>query len=354
MIKVVTEQKVLLEFKDVWNSIFEKDNTATPFQQFEYTWLSLSLALSSKNNLYIIFVKDDTSNTWIAIFPFLKSHAGKLQFINMKHTDFCSHIVLPEFNNYNLYETVAKYLISQKDIKAIKLDNITATNPLTAVFKSHFKYSICHDINYYSTIPIYTKVDDKDMIDSFRYVNAKQKRNLRKRRESTINCKFEICSKYKGKAYPKEIIESLTEQMINKGIRIKDYFSDTMLKFWENLYENGILHIALIFNNDKLHACNFMFYNKRQNEYIKWIVLYTEGRWNLTTNIKIAEYLYNNGGGKINFARGIYDYKLVNFHPDVKPLFCVKIAKTKWGHFKNIISTALHFSKPIIKPFLHR
>lgn len=79
-----------------------------------------------------------------------------------------------------------------------------------------------------------------------------------------------------------------------------------------------------------------------------------DNTWNMKINLMIADYLYNNGGATINFARGIYDYKMVNFHPDVKPLFCLKVSKTKWGHLKNIINTAFHYFKPVIKSWLGR
>ncbi|MDE7126140.1 MAG: hypothetical protein K2O12_06655, partial [Muribaculaceae bacterium] len=208
----------------------------------------------------------------------------------------------------------------------------------------------------YSTIPIFSKDSDSDSIDAFRYVAGKQRKKLRsKKKLIDTECTFEIRRKKDGSAYPGREVEQLVGHMISEGIRVKEYFSDEMLAFWERLYDSDVLCVALLYKGGEIVTCNFMYYDERHREYIKWLMLYRENSWNMAINIKIAEYIYKNDeGATINFARGIYDYKLVNFHPDVKALFCVKIAKTKFGHIKNMLSLAVHYSKPVIKSLLGR
>lgn len=355
MIKILRDTDSLLENKEIWNRIFDKDTEATPFQQFEFVYSSLFLDPSAVDSIYVIMVKDDASNQWIAIFPFVLDKKGILRYVNARHTDFCTPIVVPQYNHYNLYKELAECISENDKIKGLVLENVTSYNVLTGVLKPYFRYTITHDINHYPKLPIYQAKDDKDSVSAFRFLRSQQIKKLRKiQKQIESNCSFEIRRATDGDEYPQKEVETLVAQMLKAAIRDKSYFSDEMLAFWRDLYEKGVLVAALLYENDEIRTCNFMYYDEKRNEYIKWIMLYKENSWNMKINIMIADYLYNNGGGTINFARGIYDYKLTNFHPDVKPLFCVRIAKTRWGHFRNIMSTALHYAKPIVKSWLGR
>lgn len=356
MIKVLHDRSELAEFKLIWNEIFEKDPNVTPFQKYEYIDAALVYMSHDNFNLYTILIKDDPTNKWIAIFPFVLDKNNKLRFINARHTDFCAPLIIPQHNNYNLYKEISDYILTNKEIEGIALENVAQTSPLLAVFKPYFRYMITHEMNYYSSIPIYASETDSDSIDAFRYVHSKQRKNLRKTKNRiSTECEFRILSASQGDPYPENEISTLINTMLDNGIRAREYFSDKMLSFWRRLYSENVLSIAILTDKTQALSCNFMFYDKKHNEYIKWIMLYKESSWNMAINILIADHIYTDKShGNINFARGIYDYKLTNFHPDVKPLFCVKIAKTRWGHFKNIVSTAIHYSKPIVKSFLGR
>lgn len=355
MIKVIDNIEKLESFEAEWTRLFAMDVEATPFQSYEYIKASIQFCNDKSLKPYIICVKNDQANQWIAIFPLYIDNKGVLTYINYQHTDFCLPIKDPTFDNYNLYKEFGEFLKAEKEITGVKWDNITQNSSLLSALKPHFRYSIVHDINYYSTISIYKLPNDKDSVDSFRYVQAKQRRNLRKT-FSKINssCDFQIFSASAGMSYPENQISELINKMVGDGIRSSEYFSKDMLAFWQQLYDNGVLSVALISQNGIVESANFMYYDSKHNQYIKWIMLYMDNSWNMKINLMIADYLYNNGGATINFARGIYDYKMVNFHPDVKPLFSLKIAKSRWGHFKNIISAAFHYSKPIIKSWLGR
>lgn len=355
MIKVIVNGEELRDFEEVWHGLYAEVPCVTPFQKFEYIRASISFMGTDKYRLHIICIKDDSTNRWVAIFPLCLGRNGILYYINYHHSDFCLPLIHPDFDHYNLYKELSEYFQSNNVIRGIRWDNLLSNSQLLSVLKSHFRYSIVHDINYYSSIPIYATSSDKDFIDAFRYVAAKQRRTLRKTLSKIeTDCEFTILSAQNGDSYPERQISEIVHKMVDDGIRAEEYFSERMLFFWKQLFEDGVLSIAMISRVGEVESCNFMYYDKKNNEYIKWIMLYVESSWNMKINIMIARYIYENGGAAINFARGIYDYKLVNFHPDVKPLFRVMIAKTKWGHFKNIISTAFHYSKPIVKSWLGR
>lgn len=356
MIKAITSLEDFNAFKPFWDELFNLDPLATPFQAFDYIAASLQMNEAESASLNIITVKNDSANTWVAIFPLFLDKKKNLRFLNAAHTDFCNPIIHPAYAHYSLYKEVAEYIENSKSINGLVLDNIESSSPMLSVFKPYFRYMITHDYNFYSTIKIYREDGDKDPIDSFRFIQNKQRKKLRKKQEIIDHdCSFEILSTKAGNAYPSEKINSVVSSMLSSGIRVKEYFSDSMMNFWQTLYSHGLLSIAILSRGNEVMTINFMFFDAKQKEYIKWLMLYQESSWNMIINIKIAEYLYNNAPGTtINFARGIYDYKLTNFHPDVKPLFSVKIAKTPWGHIKNMAAVAFHYSKPIIKSLLGR
>lgn len=356
MLKIIQTLDELDNFRPAWDALYEADDLATPFQHFEYIRLSLESGTGTSGKPYIIAVKDDASNTWTAVFPFLLDKNGILRFINDTHSDFCSTVIHPAFRHFNLFKEFSEHIFRENGIKGLCLKNLQDSSPLLSVLKPHFRYLVCQDFNYYSTIPIIAKDSDKDEIDAFRFVLAKQRNNLRKmRKRGHSDCSFEILSSNEGNPYPLEEIKALASRMIADGKRVRGYFSDSFMEFWEKLYEKGLLSVAVLKRGDEVLSCNFMFPDKKHKEYIKWLMLYTENQWNMVINILIAEYIYHSEDIEgINFARGIYDYKLTNFHPDVKTLFCLRIAKTRWGHLRNMFATAVHYVKPVVKSFLHR
>lgn len=221
--------------------------------------------------------------------------------------------------------------------------------------KFHFKLSIVQDINYYPLVPIKASSKDKIFIDGLTTVPSKRRGNLKKSyTQISDRCEMKVMSKSDGYKYPEEILLDMANHMINQGIRTKEYFSEQMLSWWKVLYENDILSVAVLYEEQLPVACTLIFKDIEKNECITWIMLYLDSKWNMRSNLYIVDYIYQHGDGTLNLARGIYDYKVTNFHPDVRPLFCLKIAKTKWWHFKNIIATTIHYSKPIVKAWLRR
>lgn len=356
MIKVIRNIEELDKFKGVWDNLYAIDNYATPFQHFDFIRLSLELSKTGTNSLNIIAIKDDAKKIWIAIFPFIVNKKGDVRYINDTHSDFCAPIIHPEFRHYNLFKELSEYIENDNKIKKLNLMNMKADCCMLSVLKPYFRYSICHDINNYPCLPISALNTDEDEIDSFRFIHSRQRKKLRKLKEKVLSdCNFEILSSTQGKPYPYQEVQGVSSKMISDGKRVRDYFSDSFMEFWEKLYEKGLLSVAVLKRGDEVLSCNFMFPDKKHKEYIKWLMLYTENQWNMVINILIAEHIYHSEDIEgINFARGIYDYKLTNFHPDVKALFCLRIAKTRWGHIRNMLAVAIHYAKPVVKSFLRR
>ncbi len=356
MIKVIRDISSFEDFREIWNRLYKTDSVASPFQKFDYIAAALDFSLSSSDSLYIVCVKDAQANDWIAIFPFILNEKGMLRFINAAHTDFCCALINPMFCHYNLFNEFADYIKNDKTVQGLILENISQENPLLSVLKPFFPYFISYSNNYYSTFPIYRNDSDKDALDSIRFIQSKRRGKLRKIvKDPGKECSFEYYMQREGMLYPEETIMTLAGTMMADGIRTKDYLSESMFKFIRDLYGSGTLDVAILSQNDKPMACSFIFHDEKHSEYIEWIVLYRDKSWNVTLCLWLTEYFYSLGKPvTFNFARGIYDYKMTNFRPDVKALFCLRIAKTRWGHIRNMLAVAIHYAKPVVKSFLRR
>lgn len=355
MIKAVTTIDNLNLFKEQWNSLYYKIENISPFQQFEYFYYSIIYNKTFSDNLFILLVQDQVGNKLNAVFPFFLNKNGILSFINFTHTDFCSPLIDPNINHYNLYKELCDFINRDHKIKGLSLFNNTDSNYFSAFFKVFFPYYINHDINFYSTLEIYQKSTDKSPIDGFRYLNSKRKNYLKNiSKKDSDDLKIKVIDQTSSE-YPHKTVTSMVNHMLQFEGRSCQYFSKNMLDFWENLYNSGILYLVILEKADKPMACHLTFFDKKKNEYIMWILLYKDKKYNSVLYVLLEEYLYKkNKHSILNFARGIYSYKIMHFHPDVKQLSCTLIAKSRWQHCKNIFTTSLYYFKPVVKSFLKR
>ncbi|MDA0890647.1 MAG: hypothetical protein O3A52_05805, partial [Bacteroidetes bacterium] len=72
------------------------------------------------------------------------------------------------------------------------------------------------------------------------------------------------------------------------------------------------------------------FILRSANEYLFWIDMYDNSKMiNIYNYISFIERISQENNIKINFGRGVYDYKVTNFKPDIKQLFAFYIFSNK-------------------------
>lgn len=346
MIKVITsfDKDDILE--NEWNRLFQVCPYVTPFQTFDFVSTASKYISSEKETLYIIVVVDDRTKEYKAILPTSIDRRGIVRFLCQDYMDFCSALVNPIYDNYSLYEEIVEYLKQTKGIRGVEFTNLKHDNPLLSTLKPFAPNFHVKECAFYSMLPLSQENEDKDFVDGLRSLNAKKKKNLRRYYDSfKENYVLKLLCKERGNLYPSDAIREMTLLMINKGIRSKEYFSSNMLRLWEELYEKCVLDIAVLIKDKDVVSINFIYNDKKHSEIIKWIMLYEDNSFNKAINLMIAEELYRQGGYTINFARGIYDYKLVNFHPDVKTLFKVTINK----NYLCVLTNYLETTKQLVK-----
>ena len=354
MIKIITDTSGFKALEEDWNSLYERSVLRTPFQSFSYNYLSWTEFMKEKGVLYIITVRRPNTNELEAIFPCLIER-GVLLFINDRHTDFCTAIIDERIGrgDHRLYEEVAKYLQGDSRVKFVRFDNVMAEDMLLAGFKPFFKTQYCYEINAYSKLDIYQRDGDKTCFDAIRNVNAQRRKKLAAQLKRAGELQLSVSEKKGGDIYPEEAIINMVEAMIKEGTRERGYFSEPMLKEWKCLYEAGVLSVAILRQEEIVKSINFIIRDNLCKDYIKWLMLYIDKRYNLLLSLKLIEYLYEKGA-TINFARGIYDYKMVNFHPDVYNLYRLEIDKSTWTAVKGLAAMNWHYLKMIIKSIIRK
>ena len=95
--------------------------------------------------------------------------------------------------------------------------------------------------------------------------------------------------------------------------------------YFSTLYNTGLVYVVMLYENTTVCCCSFILNDKRANEYIKWVVLYRNGKFNTILNLLLMDYMYNNDVKNLNFARGVYAYKLNKYHPSVYTLHQLEI-----------------------------
>ena len=96
----------------------------------------------------------------------------------------------------------------------------------------------------------------------------------------------------------------------------------------KELFNSNIILVSIVRNNN-VHAISFILRNN--NEYLFWIDMYDNTKMiNIFNYISFIESVSCENSVKINFGRGVYDYKILNFKPDIKQLFAVYLFKNKF------------------------
>lgn len=350
MLRLITTLEGFIEIKEDWNSLYASQLNFCPFQT--YSFINASLKLESKEGrcLYILCYSKKEKSSIMAIFPFCLYRDGSLHFINEEHSDFCSAIINPLFQtDYMMYEEVFQFIYNDSQVKRIMLNHIKNDDFLLPYLGHFSRFSKIYRTENYSYFDIIQDANDKNYIASLRHLTAKERNRLKNISKKMSDISFSILSVQKGDSFPEEGIHYLSEQMIQTGIRTKEYFSPLLLSFFRDLYLQGLINIALVSEGAHLGSASLFYINKERNYTIQWIILYTDKKYNLWNKLLIMDTLYQNGGGRFNFGRGTYGYKIQHFRPILQNLFCVDVPKTQTVRFKILIKEFLELSKDVIR-----
>jgi len=337
--------------KPEWNDLFVKCNNVTPFLSFAFQFSSWKY-LVNEGTLHIITIIREKDDILQAIFPTYIDNHGILRFINGRHIDFCSALILPEFeHDYHLYEEFADYIKSNNHIKGFEFDNLKEDNYLSSILCYFFKGSLVTITNHWSCFKVGSPDTFETPLEAISHLNKKDRYQLKKMYNKTKDLDFTYYSSPKN-AFPDKDFTFLVDYMTKNGMRTDAYFSDEFISLIKDCFNNGILDLGFSYIGNTPVSCNMCMNYK--GEYVNWLALYQEGRQNTLNLLQTLNYMYEKGGGLFNFARGIYQYKMQNFRPEIHNLYKITYRKRPFHRFFSLFGTYVYYLKQVVKSIIRK
>ena len=168
--------------------------------------------------------------------------------------------------------------------------------------------------------------------DNFLGYKSKQKTEFRRIKKINKDKKHEIID-CNISDFPGSEIQILRDDIIKLGLRDNNYLPSSQLLLIEELYNKGKLILSIVKTHNKINAISFII--KDSNQYLIWIDMFDESKMiNIFNYISLITIFSFEESVKINFGRGGYKYKLLNFLPQSKDLFSLQIFSSKWQKLK--------------------
>ena len=342
-VRIISEIQEFFEYKDQWDAIFNKHDYSF-FQSFEfnyYSWIS-ELSKNKLNRLCIISLKNN--GLVFAILPLYIDSKRRLRFINDRHADFCDLLSEQKFE----FETILSEIRDKFKFHSVHFINFTKDSFLYKLFKTnHLNNSLVMTHVKYSDITISAGSFPNSVI---RY-KSKQKTEFRRVKKKNLGKDHYILQKDDDQDFPINEIYKLRERIIKLRLRKDNFLDEGRLLLLRELYNSNRIFISLVKTKVNTHAISFISRNK--NDYLFWIDMYDNSKMiNIYNYILFIEKISLNNSVNINFGRGVYDYKIENFKPDIKQLFAVYIYKNKFKlSLFMFVERIINFLKSIYKKF---
>ena len=326
MITVYDNFEKFLSLEQEWKRLQDISPDATPYQSFEYT----KAALEFLSPLQPHILGWSRKGTLMALFPCIIDGKGTLRFINDAHTDFCGPVLSPECaGDYHLCEELAEYIGSCREIKRVRFENMRS-RLFQSSLQYHLKGSFLFAYRKFSSLAIPAIGDAKSAIDTLANLSTKEKYRLKNIASKTQKDNLEFKKYIAGEnPWPEDMIRNLSASMISAGIRKKSYFSERFLDFLKDIYDSGLMTIMATYAEGEPLACNLFLHGK--GEMIDWIALYRDPSSNGRNLLQFIMDFSREGGGVLNFARGVYMYKMHNYRPALSDLDRLRYSKSFLG-----------------------
>jgi hypothetical protein len=346
MIKVIKEINELEDIRECWNALYEEDDNYTPFQSFEYNYISWKRFGQGDHSLFVILYYHNQEKTPCAVFPLCIDSKKCLRFINEDHSDYQTALIKESAKtDLKMYEEVYELVKNQPNIDRICLNHLRHDD-LIIPYMGHLSFARIYGTESYSYLPIVEGSDDGEFIDSLRHLSAKERNRLKNIEKKATDLSFKIMS-IESDTYPEKDVNELVQVMITKGIRTTAYFTDNLLGFIKDLYQAGVLKIGMVYQGQDIGSISF-FYQSKNGTCIQWIIVYSDKVYNLQAKLKIINSVYESGGGIFNFGRGTYAYKIQHFRPIIQNLFCVDIPFRRKARMMLMLNSLKDVNKKIM------
>lgn len=346
--RIITNENQFQEIKSQWCELYEKLDNVTVFQSYEWNY-QFWKNIHQEDKLFIVVFFGKNINSLSAIFPLIVDKKRRLRFIGDIHSDYSDFLItnMEIIDQYDLFKTFQKIIHNENMIKSIELKNINFDNIYLGFMGFQFDYKqIVYQSNAYS----YTTLKgDEEFFKSFSHFKSRQRSELKRIYKKNEKFTSHIYDNFKT-PIPIEKIKKLMLCMVDNSSRGEGFLDEKLLSTIETLYIKGYLLINEVNKNDNSIAMNFILYNR--NKYIFWIDLYDDIKFiNIYSYLKFMEHVCMDNKENENifdFGRGLYNYKIKNFYPLIKPQVTFFYSKKNSIYIMYIMKL---FLKLIVKNF---
>ena len=320
------------KIEDDWNRLYRED-LDTVFQSYAYNFTFWRTHPGLGQLALIVYYDGD--NQPQAILP-TYIRGRQLRFINDSGTDFCDIVYNREIHILDVVAEIIEYLRSIRKINCVILENLRSESPLIPYVKILSHKSLVYSHNDYS----YLICEKGKSPFENGALSGERKKKIRKVLVNTASYPFKIYQSGKQDLFPEEELKILSRCMVKNGLRSSGRFSEVFWTFTREAFNQGIMEVAILYSeeNEPLSA-GMVFVNT--SVAVRWIILYSDGKYNLWNNIRYIDEKSKYSSFENNFGRGGYDYKIWNFKPIVRPLYKVLVPTGRGGLFvvwKDIIT----------------
>ena len=342
-IKIISEIQEFSAFKDQWATIFNNKDYSF-FQTFEfnyYSWIT-ELCKNKLNRLCIVFIVNN--NLVSTIFPLYIDSKNRLRFINDRHADFCDALSNEKYD----FELILSEINNQFKFDSVNFINLTNDSYLYHLYKEHTDSNILLEpFTKYSDLHIPIGIFPDNVL---RY-RSKQKTEFRRVKKKNAGKDHYILIN-EDSYFPINEIYQLRERMVRLGFRKANFLDEDRLLLLKELFNSNRILISIVKSKGSTNAISFI--SRNENEYLFWIDMYDNSKLiNIYNYILFIENISLDDSVNINFGRGVYDYKLENFKPDIKQLFAIYIYKNKFKLTLFLVfDRTKNFLKSVYKKFI--
>ena len=318
--------------EDDWRRLYGCAPDVTAYQSFDYAGAALPLCEGTPH--IIVWLHKGEPK---AIFPCHIDSRRTLRFIADTHTDFCGPLVESAFaGDYHMCEELAEHILKTPQIRRVRLENMRS-RLFQSSLQYHLKGCVLFTYRKYSFFKVPAQGDSKTAIDALSHLSTKEKYRL-KNIASKMDASGVESRCFVGGAdpWPGEVVPVLAQSMVEAGIRKPSYFSGQFLAFLKAVYEAGLMNVCVTFDGSDPISCNLLL-KGIGDETVDWIALYRDpvsNGWNL---LQLIRRMSEEGGGTLNFARGVYMYKMHNYRPALGDLDRLRYSKSVFGRIADII-----------------
>ncbi len=345
-IEVITSEDGLLAIKESWQKLFERVSEATTLQSFEwnYAWWS---AEKERYDLFIVAYTKERELS--AVFPFWIDKSGTLRFIADTHTDHCGFLIdIPEgSDSYVMFKHVTQRILDAPQCKRIELKNLSQEDRYIGTFMTFFDHKqLLYHSNATSSMSF---LPQENFFRCFAHLNAKKKQVIKQMFKHNARFRSRIYSD--TDEYPGGKIESLARDMIERRERSEDFFSDQMLSMFKRLYEESLLVVHEVYDEDGSTIAINLVVRLKNDTLMFWIDLFKDvKKINVFSNLLFIQRICESKKDPftLDFGRGIYEYKIKNFQPSIALQYTFFYAKENGSFSRYVLQYGM---KLILKNF---